>query len=109
MFLRSQAYPTGEQIVNALRPSFDAPVRGQHWVTSSRVVKGLRGRWSLDYFICPREKRRWNRQAERFGSLEVDHQLQLRRLLHGQVGGFQTLENLVDVSRDAPIRMSNVR
>src|SRR5262249_8722790 len=56
---------------------------------------------SLDHLIRPRQQRGWDREAERFGGLEVDDQLELRRLLDGQVGRFCTFEDLVDLDRRA--------
>jgi hypothetical protein len=35
--------------------------------------------------LCDEERRHF--EAKRFGGLEIDHQLELRRLLHGEVGG----------------------
>src|SRR5262249_32085013 len=35
--------------------------------------------------------------AETLGGLEIDHQLELRRLLNGQVPRLGTLENLIDI------------
>ena len=49
----------------------------------------------LDHLIRPLQKRRRDRQAEGLGGLEVDDQLELRRLLDGQLGGLGALENLV--------------
>jgi hypothetical protein len=40
----------------------------------------------LDHLIRAPQERRRDRQAERLGRLEVDHQLELRRLLDGQIG-----------------------
>lgn len=54
-------------------------------------------RSSLNHFIRAQPQRLRNRETERFGSLEVDAQLEFGRLLDGQVGGFGTLEDLVDV------------
>ena len=55
----------------------------------------------LDQFIGPGEQGGRNREAERLGSLEVDDQLDFRRLLDGYVGWRGTLENLagIDTSR----------
>src|SRR5215471_20386285 len=106
--LRSQAYPTGEQIVKALRPSFDAPVCGPHWVTSSRVVKGPRGRWSLDYFIRTPQQRRRDCQAERLGRLKVDNQLKGGRLLDRQFTRLRTLQQLVDVDGRTPPPLDHI-
>ena len=49
----------------------------------------------LDHLIRPLQERRRDRQPEGLGGLEVDDQLELRRLLHGQVGGLGTFQNLV--------------
>src|SRR5512147_1016671 len=38
-------------------------------------------------------------QSKSVGGLEVDHQLELRRLFHWEVGGFSTLEDFVHVGR----------
>src|SRR5215510_7636420 len=57
---------------------------------------------SLNHLIRPRQQRWWDRQAESLGSLEVDDELELRRLLDRQVGGFRALEDLVHIGGDAP-------
>ena len=41
---------------------------------------------SLDHLVCGRQERLWDGKAERLGGLEVDHQIETRRLLHGQFG-----------------------
>src|SRR5215510_5822345 len=64
---------------------------------------------SLDDLVCPPEHRRRDRQTERLSGLEVDHQLELRRLLDGQVAGVGTLQNLVHVGSGAPRQVSKVR
>jgi hypothetical protein len=38
---------------------------------------------SLDHFVRPRQHRLRDREAERLGGLEVEHQLELRWLLDG--------------------------
>jgi len=53
---------------------------------------------SFDHLVGQREQRRWHFDAERFRSLEVNHQLIFGRLLDGQVGGFGTPEDFVDVN-----------
>src|SRR5262245_43973612 len=63
----------------------------------------------LDHLIGSCQERWRDRDPKRLRRLEVDDQLELGGLLDGQVGGFRTLENLVDVGRDAPIRIGNVR
>jgi hypothetical protein len=41
----------------------------------------------LDHLVCPVQHRLRNRQADLLGRLEVYHQLELRRLLHGDISG----------------------
>ena len=48
---------------------------------------GVSRRGSANHLVRLEEEGRGNREAERLGRLEVDDQLELRRLLHGQVGG----------------------
>src|SRR3989344_3901740 len=48
-------------------------------------------------FIGAQQQLRRNREAERSGGLEVDHELELGRLFHGKVAGFGALENLVNI------------
>src|SRR6267142_5391789 len=72
-------------------------------VESRRFVR------SLDHLIRPPQQRRRDCQPERLGGLEVDHQLELRGLLDGQVAGLGTLENLAYVGRGAPPHIRNLR
>jgi len=41
----------------------------------------------LDHLIRPLQERRRERQTEGLGGLEIDDQLELRRLLEGEIGG----------------------
>ncbi len=52
----------------------------------------------LNHPIRLEEDRLRNRQAERFGGLEVDHKLELGGLLNGEVGGLGALEDLDVIS-----------
>jgi hypothetical protein len=45
----------------------------------------------LDDLVGPREHRRRDRQAERLGGRPVDHEIELRGLLDGQVAGLGAL------------------
>src|SRR6266478_9787363 len=47
----------------------------------------------LNNLVCSQEQRLRNRQAERLGGLEVDHQLELRGLLDGAIGGLGTFQH----------------
>src|SRR3990172_7078497 len=49
----------------------------------------------LDHAIGPKQQRRFDRQPERLGCLEVDRQLERRGLFNGQVGGFVATKNVV--------------
>jgi hypothetical protein len=62
----------------------------------------LRWKWrgrlrSFDDLIRAQQHRLRDREAERLRGLEVDHQLELRRLLDRKVGGLRAFEDLVDV------------
>src|SRR5215468_4820530 len=63
----------------------------------------------LDDLVRPRQHRRRDREAERLGGLEVDHQLELRRLLDRKVSGLGTLEDLVDVEGGALRQTAQIR
>ena len=52
---------------------------------------------SLDHFIRPRQHIGWNRQADLLRRLKVDDQLELRRLLHGQVRRLGTFQDKLDI------------
>ena len=49
----------------------------------------------LDHLVGAREKRFGDRQPERFGRREIDDQLELRRLLHWNIGGLRTPQNFI--------------
>src|SRR4026208_2214768 len=42
---------------------------------------------SSDHLVCSRQSVRRDRQADLFRRLEIDHKLELGRLLHGKIGG----------------------
>src|SRR5262245_66326010 len=50
----------------------------------------------LDDFVGPEQQRRRNREAERFGRLEIDRQVVAPRLLHRKLRGLGALQDLVD-------------
>src|SRR5262245_59790609 len=59
---------------------------------NTRAVAGL-----LDHLFGAGEYRRWHREAQRFGCLEIDRKLELGRLLHRHVGRLSASQNATDV------------
>src|SRR5438067_2596414 len=57
---------------------------------------------SLNDVIRPRQYRGRDREPEGLRGREVDHELELRNLLHGKVCRLRTPENLVHVDGRAP-------
>ena len=54
-------------------------------------------RRSLDHLVRAQQQRLRDREPERLRRLQIDHQLELRRLLHRQVRRPRAFEDLVDV------------
>src|SRR5215831_4232017 len=61
---------------------------------------------SFDHLVGAGEHRRWHLEPERFRRLEIDNQLELRRLLNRQVSGLLALKDTIDVTGCAPIRVN---
>ncbi len=59
----------------------------------------------LDHLGRPIKHFRWDRDAELLGRLEIEDQLELLRLVYGQVSRFGSLQNLVHVSSSTPPRV----
>jgi hypothetical protein len=75
-----------------------------HAGCAGRASDGLgRSRRSFDDLIRPQQQRLGDRQAERFGRLEVDDQFKRDGLFHGQVGGPGPLEDPVHVRGGPPV------
>ena len=55
---------------------------------------------SLNHLIRARQQRGWDGEAERLGGLEVDHKLELRGLLDGEICRPGTLQDPIHVARD---------
>jgi hypothetical protein len=62
----------------------------------------------LDHLVGAGEQRRRHREAERAGRLEIDHELELGRLMHRKACRLLALEDAVDVAGSAPVEISRV-
>src|SRR3954451_13661690 len=63
---------------------------------------------SFNHLVRGRQQRRRHGKVERLRGLEVDHQFELGRLLHRQVGRLLTLEDAIDVAGGAPVAVDRV-
>src|SRR5262245_51372976 len=107
--LRCAANARGEQPRRANASRRSARLRGstpryQRVADSEREARSAYrvARPSLDDPVRPQEHRLGDRQPQRFGGLEVDHQLERRRLLDWEVGSLGALEDLVHVGGRPP-------
>ena len=59
-----------------------APVSGHRQAVSAcpKSAKKRKSTALFDHFVGARQQLRWNFEAERIGRLEIDHQLEFRRL-----------------------------
>src|SRR5439155_21860871 len=65
------------------------------------------GRGLLDHVVRPKQHRLWDGQPQSLRGSEIDHQLELRRLLDGQVGRLGALQDLVYVGGRPPEHVPN--
>ena len=59
--------------------------------------------------IRPRQHIRRNRQTDLLGGLQIDHELELRRLLDRKIGGLGSFQDFVHVSSGAAEQVDLVR
>src|SRR5262245_58113183 len=94
---RASAEPTPRYPILAILLARCAlAVSGTATIPPIRVINARRciSLCSPDEFVGPAQYRRWDRQAKSFHRLEVDHQLELRGLLDGQISWLGALEIL---------------
>src|SRR4051812_12070827 len=72
-----------------------------------RAQKTTSRRHSIDHLIGAREQARWHGETERLRGLEVDDELETRRLQDRELGRFYTTENLADVNSAMAVLLSN--
>src|SRR5215469_1648504 len=65
-------------------------------------------RWLFNHLVGASEERLGDRNAKGVGGLEVDDQLELRRLLDGKVGRLGALKDLVDITSGATERAAQI-
>src|SRR5207245_10733062 len=78
------------------RPASAVRRRAGSRATRASVRRGARAGSSLDDLVRSHAERLGNRQSQRFGSLEVNDQLEVCRLLDREIGGPGALQDLVD-------------
>jgi len=77
---------------------------------TAKAIDAALGRAALfDDLIRSQQQRRWNGEAEGFGGLQVDDELELGRLLDWQIGGLGALENSVHKLGGAAVEVPKVR
>src|SRR5215471_16082323 len=64
---------------------------------------------SFDYLVGAREQHRWDFESERLGGLEIDHQLEFRRVFNRQLGSLCSIENLDNERRGAAAQIRDIR
>src|SRR3984957_15608700 len=73
-------------------------------ISASWLIELMQAKTGLfDHIIRAGKQRRWNGEAERLCSPEVDNQLKLGGLFDRKVGGLGTLQDLVDVEGGPPL------
>src|SRR5215510_15748063 len=61
------------------------------------------------HLVCSGQHVRWDRQTDLLRGFQIDDELELRRLLHGKIGGLGSLQDLVHICSGTPVQVDNVR
>jgi hypothetical protein len=88
-----QEQPATEKDDSALHQGEKNPARAT--IIQSRLVEA-------------REQHRWNVEPQRLRGLEIDHKLELGRLLNRQVGGLLPLEGAINITGRLPALVGGV-
>jgi hypothetical protein len=64
---------------------------------------------SLDHLVGESEQLRWHGDAESFSGFKVDHQFELGRLFHRDVGWLRPAQNLVSKIGGTPVQVQEAR
>src|SRR5215831_16215332 len=81
-----------------------------HIFVSSPIHSSLDTRpFSLDHLIRSRQHVRRNRKADLLGGLQIDDELELRRLLHREISRLGAFQNLVHIRGSAAEQVGGVR
>jgi hypothetical protein len=76
-----------QKLVSALSPVY-SELRTLVGATGMSQKCHNRGGTLFNHVVGELLNKQWHIEAERFGGLEVDDDLEFRRMLHGQIGGF---------------------
>src|SRR5437763_6370652 len=72
---------------------------------NSSCVQILR---SFDHFVGAQHQLLGDRNTECLGRLEIDHQIELRRLLERQITGLCALQDFVHIGRCSPVLLEDI-
>jgi hypothetical protein len=95
---RPMIYATRQCNIRQLSPICQTTTRqAQHKKSFSSSIFS-HAHVSPNDFRCPCQHVGWNSYADLFRSLEIDHLLELRQLLHRQIGRLGAFQDLVPIS-----------
>src|SRR5262249_28327262 len=97
------------QVIQTRSPSTPPSRSPQYWCSWKKAwsaSKSVTPRWSstglFNDLVGAQQQRLRNRQAQRLGGLEIDHQLELGGLLDWEISGLGAFEDLVHVTCGTP-------